>query len=110
MTTDLWQPLSRMEVIKAVERKFPARIPLVRARWWGEGLGEQYGERLREFNRYPEDTVTLWVNPLNIGAMNLSWRVASSRAHDSRCVIDDWSKLDEFIEKMPDPEKDTQFD
>ena len=110
MTTELWQPLPRAEVIKAVERKFPVRIPLVRARWWGEGLSGQYGERLQEFNRYPEDTVTLWVNPLNIGAMNLSWRVASSRAHDSRCVIDDWSRLDEFIEKMPDPEKDPQFD
>ena len=107
----LWQPLPREEVIKAVERKHPARIPLVRARWWGEGLGEQYGERLGEFNKYPEDTATLWINPLNVGAMNLSWQVNSSgRGHDARCIIDDWAHLDEFIEKMPDPEQNPQFD
>jgi len=107
---NLWSPLPRAEVIKAVERQSPARIPLVRARWWGEGLGEQYGDRLQEFNRYPEDTATLWINPLNIGAMGLSWQSSSGRAHDSRCIIDDWSRLDEFIEKMPEPEKDPQVD
>ena len=107
---DLWRPLPRAEVIKAVDRKYPARIPLVRARWWGEGLGDQYGDRLREFDRYPEDTVTIWINPLNIGAMGLSWQAASGRAHDSRCIIDNWSRLDEFIEKMHNPEEDLQFD
>jgi len=107
---DLWKPLSREEVIKAVERRYPARIPLVRAKWWGEGLSEQYGDRLREFDRYPEDTVTIWINPIDINRMNLSWKISSSGAHDSRCVIDDWAKLDEFIDKMPDPEKDPQFD
>lgn len=104
------KPLPRAEVIKAVERKRPARIPLVRARWWGQGLSEQYGERLGELNKYPEDTATIWVNPLNIGAMGLSWDISSGGGHDSRCVIDDWAKLDEFIEKMPDPERDPQFD
>ncbi|MFC1713775.1 uroporphyrinogen decarboxylase family protein [Candidatus Poribacteria bacterium] len=104
------KPLPRAEVIKAVERKRPVRIPLVRARWWGEGLSGQYGERLNELNRYPEDTATIWVNPLDIGAMGLSWDISSGGGHDSRCVIDDWAKLDEFIEKMPDPERDPQFD
>ncbi len=103
------RPLPREEVIKTVERQHPVRIPLVRARWWGEGLGEQYGERLGELNRYPEDTATLWINPLDIGAMNLSWNATSGRAHDSRCIIDDWCHLDEFIEKIPDPEQDSQF-
>ena len=106
---DKWDPLPRAEVIKAVERRHPARIPLVYARWWGEGLNEQYGDRLQEFNRYPEDRAMIWVNPLDIGAMGLSWDVSSGGAHDSRCVIDDWGRLDEFIEKMPDPEKDPQF-
>jgi uroporphyrinogen decarboxylase len=106
----LWEPLSREEVIKAVEGKHPARIPLVRAKWWGEGLTEQYGDRLRKFDKYPEDTVTIWINPLDIGRMNLSWRISSEGAIDSRHVIDDWAKLDEFIEKMPDPDKDPQFE
>ena len=38
-----WEPLSREEVIKAVERKQPSRIPLIHAKWWGEGLSDQYG-------------------------------------------------------------------
>jgi len=107
---DRWEPLPRAEVIKAIERKKPLRIPLVRARWWGEGLNEQYGARLQEFHRYPEDTAMIGVNALDIGAMGLSWNISSGGGHDSRCVIDDWAKLDEFIEKMPDPEQDPQFD
>ncbi len=31
-------PLTREDVIRAVERNDPSRIPLVRAKWWGEGL------------------------------------------------------------------------
>lgn len=110
MAEDLFKPLDREEVIKAVEGRYPARIPLVRAKWWGEGLVEQYGDRLREFDKYPEDTVTIWIEPLDINRMNLSWRISSEGALDSRCVIDDWAKLDEFIEKMPDPDDDPQFE
>ena len=51
---DLYQPLPREEVIKAIDRQRPVRIPLVQARWWGEGLEEQYGKRLEELERYPE--------------------------------------------------------
>ena len=105
-----WPPLPRGEVIKALERRRPARVPLVRAKWWGEGLDEQYGERLQELDRYPEDTAMLWVQPLDPDAMGLSWEVVSEGAHDSRAILDDWHKLDEFIDKMPDPESDPQFD
>jgi uroporphyrinogen decarboxylase len=105
-----WSPLPRGEVVKALERGCPARIPLVRAKWWGEGLVEQYGDRLREFDVYPEDTAMVWVQPLDVEAMGLSWKVANEGAHDARCVLEDWSKLDEFIGKLPDPEADPQFD
>ncbi len=105
----LWQPLPREEVIKAVERKYPSRIPLVFARWWGEGLEEQYGARLRTLERYPEDAVVLLIEPLNFSAMGLSWEIETGGAHDSACVLDDWKKLDEFIEKMPDPASDPQI-
>jgi len=105
-----WSPLPRADVIKALERGRPSRIPLIRAKWWGEGLHEQYGERLHEFDRYPEDAIMLWIWPLDIRTMGLSWEISLSGAHDSRAVIDEWSKLDEFIEKMPDPETDPQFD
>ena len=111
MSDKYWPPLSREQVIKAVERKHPSsRIPLVRAKWWGEGLREQYGERLNALDRYPEDTAMLWIDPLNVDAMNLSWQVDTSKARDASCVIDDWAKLDEFIGKMPDPDRDPQFE
>ncbi len=110
MPNRLWEPLPREEVIKAVERRRPSRIPLVRACWWGEGLWEQYGDRLSTLGKYPEDTDTLWVGPLDVDKMGLSWERKSTGAHDSRSVIDDWAKLDEFIEKMPDPENDPQYE
>ena len=31
-------------------------------------------------------------------------------AHDAMSVIDDWTRLDEFIAKMPDPATDPQID
>ncbi len=102
----VWEPLPREEVVKAVERTNPSRIPLVMARWWGEGLGEQYGERLNEFNRYPEDVIFIGIPKFDVGKMNLSWQARRSAAHDSNCLIDDWAKLDEFIEKLPDPAQD----
>ena len=105
-----WEPLPREEVVKAVERRGPCRIPLVRAKWWGEGLEAQYGDRLKAFDRYPEDVVQLWIEPYDVGRMGLSWSVRSGGAHDSACVIDEWSKLDEFIEKLPDPGTDPRFD
>ena len=107
-----WQdPLPREEVIKAIERRNPSRIPLVRAKWWGEGLEEQYGDRLREFDRYPEDVVWLFLeSPVEPENMGLSWTWNSSGGHDSICVLDEWSKLDEFIEKLPTPENDPRFE
>lgn len=96
------QPLSREDVIKAIERKNPPRIPLVWAKWWGEGLVEQYGDRLKELERYPEDVVRLWLkNPVDPEQMNLPWEWKTGEAHDSACVIDDWNKLDDFIERLP---------
>ena len=103
-------PLPRAEVIKAIERRYPSRIPLVRASWWGEGLHEQYGTRLKELERYPEDAELLLIEPLDPQKMGLSWPIIDQGAHDARIVIDDWRKLDEFIEKLPDPERDPQID
>jgi uroporphyrinogen decarboxylase len=106
----IWEPLPRAEVIKAVERKNPQRIPLVMAKWWGEGLVDQYGDRLAEFNRIPEDVAMLWINPMNVERMQLSWEIKTGKARDSSCLIDDWAKLDEFIAKLPNPKNDPQFE
>lgn len=106
---DLCDPLPREEVIKAVERRGPARIPMVFARWWGEGLVEQYGERLHALERYPEDTAMIWCEPVEFEQMNLSWEWRREGAKDAQVVLDDWAKLDEFIAKLPNPETDERF-
>ncbi len=105
-----WPHLSRDEVSKAVERRGPSRIPMIRAKWWGEGLADQYGERLHAFDGYPEDAGTIWCDPIDYESMGLSWDLQREGAHDTRVVLDDWAKLDEFIAKMPDPEADPRFD
>ena len=80
------------------------------AKWWGEGLVEQYGEQLWAFDRYPEDVALLLFEPLNHHAMDLSWEIATEGAHDTRAIIDNWTKLEEFISKLPDPQTDPMFD
>lgn len=106
----IWEPLPRAEVVKAVDRKNPQRIPLVMAKWWGQGLADQYGDRLDEFRRIPDDVAMLWINPMEVEKMGLSWKIRESKARDSVCLVDDWAKLDEFIEKLPNPKQDPQFE
>ncbi len=114
MNSNVIEPLSKQEVIKAVERRQPKRIPLVLAKWWGSGLQEQYGQRLSAFDRYPDDVVMLTINPLDVEKMNLSWlneqQAQAGRALDAGGVIPDWKYLDEFIEKMPSPDEPGLFD
>ncbi len=101
------EPLPKDEVVKALERRGPSRIPLVMAKWWGEGLREQYGERLRDFDRYPHDVVMAMKGPVDFNALDLSWRregETEKRGYDSGGWLPDWACLDELIEKLPDPE------
>lgn len=103
-------PLHREDVARAVERRNPPRIPLVRACWWGEGLEEQYGERLLGLQqRHPDDVVWMFASPSQPEDMGLSWSWEQG-AHDARIVFDDWSRLDEFIEKLPRPETDPRME
>ncbi len=105
MSESVFEPLSRDQVVKAVERRGPARVPLVMAKWWGEGLGDQYGEQLSRFDRIPTDAAMAMRTPLNPGQMELSWDFQGGAGHDTGGVIPDWKHLDEFIEKMPDPDE-----
>lgn len=105
-----YAPLPRAEVIKAIERKNPSRIPLVMAKWWGEGLPEMHGDALKRFDEYPEDAVMALIEPFQYDKMNLPWKLNLTGAHDTRVVMDDWAKLDDFIARLPDPERDQQFE
>lgn len=101
-----YDPLPKAQVVAAIERQCPSRIPMVMAKWWGEGLGEQYGERLSHFHRYPDDVVMAMIGVPMPDPAPLSWQQAASsgpKAHDAGGVLPDWKHLDEYIEKMPDP-------
>ncbi len=106
---DLYAPLPREEVRRAVERRHPARIPLVMAKWWGEGFEALHGKALERFDKYPQDAVLALIEPFDF-AKSLPWEVNQGGAIDSRCLLPDWDRLDEFIACLPDPEKDPQFE
>jgi len=42
----------------------------------------------------------------NYSTWNLPWEIKGDGAHDTRCVIESWDRLDEFIAHLPDPEKE----
>jgi len=106
MSDEVFEPLAKEEVIKAVERRGPARVPMVISKWWGEGLGEQYGDRLTEFNRFPDDAALLMINPMPIDVEKLPWwdaDAAKGKAHDASFMLPDWKDLDELLDRLPDP-------
>ena len=107
---DVFCPLPRLEVVKAVERRNPCRIPLVMAKWWGEGFEDLHGSALKRFDRYPDDVVMALIEPFDYKRMSLPWEVNLTGAYDRRFVLDDWAKLDDFIARMPDPEQDPGFE
>ena len=102
------EPLSREEVIKAIEHRGPKRIPMAFTKFWGEGLGEQYGERLNEFNKYPEDVCVIgfpapWYDETEDG---FYWHLEkkadiSGRGLDSAVRMPDWDMLDYCLKNPP---------
>jgi uroporphyrinogen decarboxylase len=106
-------PASREEVIKVVERRGSCRVPRVRTLWRGEGLEAQYGKAALDAlsEKYPDDVIYfMWMNPIEPAEMNLSWEWETGGALDASPVIRDWSQLDEFIAKLPVPERDPKIE
>jgi len=104
------KPLSRQEVIKAIEFGRPSRIPMVFTRWWGGGLGEQYGDRLREFDKYPEDVVVIgFPCPSNTAAENgFYWKLPNLTVEQTKKIgidtmssLPDWSYLEDMLNNPP---------
>lgn len=117
------EPLSREEVIKAIERKGGSKIPLVLHKWWGVGLYEKYGNTLHELAvKYPDDIFIAWYTPPGEDVspiLNKSYRWGfkedySNNARHSigeQCeLLSDWSELDKFLEDFPNPDESGTFD
>ena len=101
-------PLPKNEVKKAVDRKNPARVPLIRCRWWGEGLEEEYGAGLDRFSDYPDDAEFVLIDPLS----EMDWvqkQEEQSQAHDAAGILADWKDLEKFVSALPDPDREDLF-
>lgn len=97
-----YSPLPKKEVINAIERKNPSRIPLINCKWWGEGLDEQYGEQLNQFEKYPDDALMVLIDPMK-GMEFKTGEMKEKKAHDAAGLLSDWDDLDDFIAALPDP-------
>ena len=108
--------LTRDEVRAAIRFGSPPRPPRAFTKWWGEGLGEQYGDRLGQFDRYEEDVVVVgfpqpWMSPRPDGFW---WRVPQIdrrfTGYDSNTLLPDWEYLPGLLAELPDTEAPGLFD
>jgi len=113
--------LTRDEVMSAIERRGCRRVPLMIKMWIGGDLYDAYGDDLRDFvNTIPEDFLQVgftgpgaWEGPKD--DPEYRWAIRDqpededSKGIDSRRFLSDWKDLDEFIEKMPNPDKPEFF-
>ncbi|HPT79365.1 MAG TPA: uroporphyrinogen decarboxylase family protein [Candidatus Atribacteria bacterium] len=119
----LREPLSRREVINAIERKGCDRVPLVFHKWWGEGLVEKYGERLTKMSeRFPDDIFIAWhlepgfeTSPNSNRSYRLGYKddYSNEERHSigkAVVLLPDWSDLDKFLDDFPDPNEPGNFD
>ena len=109
--------LTRDEVRAAIRFQNPPRPPMVFTRWWGEGLYEQYGEKLKQFDKYEEDVVTVPFpcpdfKPREDGFW---WRVPRDRGDrrgglDADAALPDWEDLPALLAELPNTEAPGLFD
>jgi uroporphyrinogen decarboxylase len=116
-------PLSREEVVKAIERKGGSKIPLVFHKWWGNGLEDKYGAKLDEMaSEYPDDIFhVFYKDPGSDKSSNSNpsyrWgykedysNVAVHSIGESHELLPDWDELDLFLSDFPDPNEPGTFD
>ncbi|MBE6656860.1 MAG: hypothetical protein E7604_00275 [Ruminococcaceae bacterium] len=109
--------LTRDEVRAAIRFGSPPRPPRAFTKWWGEGLREQYGERLHTFDRYEEDVVVVPFPCPSFSprADGFYWRLPKQRTdrrggHDSNAALPDWNDLPALLAALPNTEAPGLFD
>lgn len=113
--------LTKEEVRKVITRSGCSRVPIIMAKWWGEGLEEMHGSRLQEIaSAYPEDVCMLWLDGPGYETSpnsNPHYRFGfkdytNSETHSigqSVVLLEDWSELDAFLSDFPDPNEPGSF-
>lgn len=115
--------LTRDEVKQAVERSGKGPVPILMAKWWGEGLYEKYGSALDELEQeYPEDVCMLWytepgcdVSYTENPEYRFGYRADYSDAErhsigQEAVLLPDWDELEECLAHFPDPYEPGNFD
>lgn len=92
--------LTRDQVKAAIHFQNPPRPPRAFTKWWGEGLWEQHGAKLHQFEKYEEDVVAPYFPcPAFTKQENgFYWRVPEIdrsvfSGHDSNAALPDWKDL-----------------
>ncbi|MBO4931997.1 MAG: hypothetical protein J6I42_07415 [Clostridia bacterium] len=109
--------LTKNEVRAAIRFQNPPRPPRAFTKWWGEGLGEQYGSQLSRFDKYEEDVVvvpfpTPSFTPRDDG---FYWRLpqidrTKKVGHDANAALPDWADLPALLADLPNTDAPGLFD
>ncbi len=109
--------LTRDQVRAAIRFQNPPRPPRAFTKWWGEGLWEQHGEKLHQFNKYEEDVVVVGFpcpafTKLDNG---FCWKLpeidrSKFSAFDSNAALPDWADLPALLAELPDTDAPGLFD
>ena len=109
--------LNRNQVKAAIHFQNPPRPPRAFTKWWGEGLWEQHGEKLHQFDRYEEDVVVVgfpcpWGSPREDG---FYWRLphlepGKFSGYDSNAALPDWKFLPDLLAELPNTDAPGLFD
>lgn len=115
--------LSKEEVRNMITRQGKAHgVPVMMAKWWGNGLDEQYGDALKQIEEtYPDDVLMLWYrqpgfaeshteNPeYRFGYRDYSHAEFSGLGQHT-VLLPEWDELDQFLAHMPNPNEPGNFD
>ena len=109
--------LTKNEVRAAIRFQNPPRPPRAFTKWWGEGLGEQYGSQLSRFDKYEEDVVVV---PFPIPSFTprddgFYWRLpqidrTKKVGHDANAALPDWADLPALLADLPNTDAPGLFD
>ena len=108
--------LTRDEVRAAIRFQNPPRPPRAFTKWWGEGLWEQYGDALKQFDKYEEDVVVVGFPCPAFTKRDdgFYWRLPEiakkGGGHDSNAALPNWDDLPALLAELPDTEAPGLFD
>ena len=101
-TEEIMNELSRDDVIAAVERKGPSRVPMHFMHYYNNATAEKYADQIQSLHdMYPDDIVAVRYNQPDwqlLGQQNTS----DERAIDSRTIVTGYQSIGEICEKIVD--------